>query len=69
MSECLEQIEALEAKRDALVDVPVRGSVGRTSIDLGDKDSQLERQIALWRVRLGAARDTCGIASRPRWGC
>lgn len=69
VSECLEQIEALEAKRSALVDVPVRGSVGNTTIDLSDKPGSIADELALWRVRLAAARSPSRMAERPRWGC
>jgi len=68
-SECVEAIEALEAKRSALVDVPVRGSVGNTSIDLSGQGKTIDRELAEWRVRLQAARSPSRLAERPRWGC
>lgn len=68
-TECLEAIEGLEAQRLALVGVPTKGSVGKTSIDLTGQGKAIDRELAEWRVRLNAARSLGRLAERPRWGC
>jgi hypothetical protein len=69
VSECLEKIEALEAKSAALVDVPTKGRVGNTEVDLAQVPANIDRQLRLWRARLAAARSGDGLARRTRWGC
>lgn len=67
--ECIEEIEALEAKRVALVDVPVKGTVGRTTVDLSTTPKLIDDALRLWRARLATTRSATGLAERPRWGC
>lgn len=69
VSECLEKIEALEAKSAALVDVPTKGRVGNTEVDLSKQSDLIDRELRLWRSRLSAARSGDGLARRTRWGC
>lgn len=66
--ECIEKIDALEAKRDALVDLPRSGSIGNTTLSLDGKRDDIERELAEWRIRLQAARSCTRIAQRVRWG-
>lgn len=69
VSECLDKIEALEAKSAALVGVPVKGRVGNTEVDLSKQPEMIANELRLWRTRLAAARNKDGLARRTRWGC
>lgn len=67
-TEILASIAALEAKRLALVDVPSKGTVGRTSIDISDKRGEIDDELGRLRVELVAARSCNGTARRNTWG-
>ena len=67
VAECIEQIEALEARSAALVDVPTKGRVGNTEIDISGQADLIDRQLRLWRGRLAAARSPGGLLRRTRW--
>jgi hypothetical protein len=61
-------IETWSAKLDGLADVPTRGAVGRTQIDLSNNPEMIERKLARLRLELQAARSPDGIARRQSWG-
>jgi len=68
VTEIQERIAELEAQRSELVSVPLRGAVGRTSIDLTANLRMIDDELGRLRVQLTAAR-AGGTAERTRWGC
>lgn len=66
VAECDAKITELEAERESLRRVPTRGSVGRTSIDLGSKRQEVEEELELWRERRLAAFNGGRAVARSR---
>lgn len=68
VAQCDAQIVALEAALDEIVLLPVKGTTGKTSLDLSGKRAEIEDRIETWQQRRAALLNG-GVALRPQRGC
>lgn len=68
VAQCDSKIAELEAALDELALLPMKGTTGKTTIDLTNKRADIEARLDTWTLRRAALANG-GVALRTRREC